>query len=89
MSTLVIICFIVVSGVMWFFMYTTWRLDKDVGNLCGQLGEAQDRMRAQHEALLWIRDACETDTNLCKCGRPTGVMAVYSHAKRALEGERR
>ena len=54
-----------------------------------RIAELEAQNKAFREALIWIRDACETDTNCCGCGRPTGVMAVYSHAKRALEGERR
>lgn len=37
------------------------------------------------EALRWISGACDVDSDTCKgCGRPTGVLAIKSHADRAL-----
>lgn len=37
------------------------------------------------DALEWIKGATDIDEDKCKCGRPTGVLAIHNHAKRALK----
>jgi len=41
------------------------------------------QLAALREALEWIRDGCDVEGR-CKCGRPTGVLAIHQHAKAAL-----
>lgn len=37
------------------------------------------------DALDWIKGATDIEEDRCKCGRPTGVQAIYSHAEQALK----
>jgi len=50
MNGLFLMCMVVTVGMLWFFMYTTWMLDKDVGNLCRQLSALQDKLAKIKEA---------------------------------------
>jgi len=51
-----------------------------------KLEAADAEIERLREALEWIAGACG-DVNRCKCGRPTGIPALKSHAERALRGE--
>ena len=37
------------------------------------------------DALDWIKGATDIEEDRCKCGRPTGVLAIYNHAEQALK----
>ena len=52
---------------------------------CNRVEAIKTENKKLRDALEWIQVACKTDTNSCICGRPTGVLAVYNYAKRALE----
>ena len=55
--------------------------------------EDTEKLKDSHEKLVkaldWIKGATDIDEDRCKCGRPTGVLAIYNHAEQALEAEQK
>ena len=54
-----------------------------------ELKQAINSHEKYKAALDWIKGATDIDEDRCKCGRPTGVLAIYNHASKALEAEKK
>jgi len=63
-------------------------LRSDISGYLSYDDYVDERIARLQEALEWIQGACHANANLCACGKPTGVEAIYQHASRALREDK-
>jgi len=64
---IILVCMIITSLAMWFFMYTTWRLDRDVKDLCDKNSVLwRERDEARELGLHWQAEAENLEEDLAE-----------------------